>query len=504
MSLSAVARRHASVGEQGLAEAGMARADVAPDGLTRRGGGITRRAGHRGRHLNAATLEADTLPRHARRRPADRGGGAARHPDRACLPLGGLLRQAAAWSPASSYGWWSWWQRSQVRALCLARCPAGSPSPVWRSSPHGRARRSPGRRCQTRRRTRSCAYSCISACLVAAAALLGDRVARACTEPCSRSARSWCSAYALAGRLLPELIELAESDKAFGRLEQPITYWNAEGALAAFGFVLAARLAGDATRPAGVRALAAAAAPLARPRRLPDLLARRDRRGDRRAVVLLAAAPTRAQLRAAALGGRGRSGRLRSARPLFPAVASLGGRSRRARSEQGAIVLGVLLLAMVAAGALQPRRARERSRRPPRGAAQRSPAARRGGRSRRRLPAGARGRWLRRAGRRASRTRRRGVSRLTSVDSSRYDYWRVGLDGWTNAPLRGLGAGGFRVEWLRERPVEEGALEVHSLPLEMLIELGLSVCSASRCWSAGVAAVSRRALRDGHRWSRPG
>ena len=51
-----------------------------------------------------------------------------------------------------------------------------------------------------------------------------------------------------AGRLLPGILDLARSESAGGRLEQPITYWNAEGALAAVGVVLAARVAGDRRR----------------------------------------------------------------------------------------------------------------------------------------------------------------------------------------------------------------------------------------------------------------
>src|SRR6185295_6033654 len=50
---------------------------------------------------------------------------------------------------------------------------------------------------------------------------------------------------------------------AGGRLEQPLTYWKATGALAAIGVVLCARMAGDATRPRALRiAAAAATAPL--------------------------------------------------------------------------------------------------------------------------------------------------------------------------------------------------------------------------------------------------
>ena len=55
--------------------------------------------------------------------------------------------------------------------------------------------------------------------------------------------------YGLSERLLPGLLHFARSVSAQGRLEQPLTYWNAMGELAAIGFVLAARLAGDRSRP---------------------------------------------------------------------------------------------------------------------------------------------------------------------------------------------------------------------------------------------------------------
>ena len=55
----------------------------------------------------------------------------------------------------------------------------------------------------------------------------------------------------------------AARSSAQGRLEQPLTYWNAMGAVAAIGLVLCAHLAGDASRPArSALAAAAAAAPL--------------------------------------------------------------------------------------------------------------------------------------------------------------------------------------------------------------------------------------------------
>src|SRR5260370_6425946 len=64
-------------------------------------------------------------------------------------------------------------------------------------------------------------------------------------------------------RLLPGVLHFSLSVSARGRLEQPLTYWNAMGELAALGFVLCARIAGDADRPRPLRAAsAAAAAPL--------------------------------------------------------------------------------------------------------------------------------------------------------------------------------------------------------------------------------------------------
>ncbi|MCW2968289.1 MAG: hypothetical protein JWM71_2061, partial [Solirubrobacteraceae bacterium] len=90
------------------------------------------------------------------------------------------------------------------------------------------------------------------------------------------SSRSWARAvepvlalgtlvvvgYGMAGRLLPGVIHLNRSFSAGGRLEQPLTYWNAMGALAAIGFVLCLRLAGDPERPRPLRVLAAGGAPL--------------------------------------------------------------------------------------------------------------------------------------------------------------------------------------------------------------------------------------------------
>jgi O-antigen ligase len=85
-------------------------------------------------------------------------------------------------------------------------------------------------------------------------------------------------------------------------------------------------------------------------------------------------------------------------------------------------------------------------------------------------------------------------SRLTSVKSRRYDYWRVGLGAFGREPLLGVGAGGFRYEWLRERPVDEGVREAHSLELGMAADLGLPGLLGLAFMVGGVAVAGRRAL----------
>jgi len=98
--------------------------------------------------------------------------------------------------------------------------------------------------------------------LVAAALLLGGSGIRRWVEPALAAGAAIVIGYGMAGRLLPGALHYARSLSALGRLEQPLTYWNAMGELAALGFVLAAGVAGDRSRPAWLRVAAAAVAPL--------------------------------------------------------------------------------------------------------------------------------------------------------------------------------------------------------------------------------------------------
>ena len=151
--------------------------------------------------------------------------------------------------------------------------------------------------------------------------------------------------YGLSGRLLPGIVELSQSARAGGRLEQPITYWNAEGALAAMGLVLCARIAGDPTRPRGLRVAAAAVAPILGAGTYLTYSRGAIAVAVLGLVVLVALMPTRAQLRAAALalvaGVAAAAGC-----SLLPAVASLDGAHA---TRDGAVALA--MLALLAAGA---------------------------------------------------------------------------------------------------------------------------------------------------------
>ena len=88
-----------------------------------------------------------------------------------------------------------------------------------------------------------------------------------------------------------------------------------------------------------------------------------------------------------------------------------------------------------------------------------------------------------------------GAVRLTSLQSNRYDYWSVALRAFATSPLHGVGAGGWSVDWLRWRHVNEVAQDAHSLPLQTLAELGLVGFAFLLTMIGGVALSAVRALR---------
>jgi O-antigen ligase/polysaccharide polymerase Wzy-like membrane protein len=309
--------------------------------------------------------------------------------------------------------------------------------------------------------------------LIAAVLAVRDRATLRALEPALAVAILVVAAYGLAGRLLPGIAHEHFATSAGGRLDQPLTYWNAMGALAAIGVVLWARIAAD--RPAAVAAIA--------PLGLAVYMTySRGALGALAAglVVLVLLAPTWEQLRAVIVGAEGaaiaaiaasRLGDLKTAQPT---------------SGEGAVLLAVLVAAMLLAVVLHRRGATG-----PLGLA---PRARTAG-------------WVVAialaaapfavavASERGTPTTPAfgaGAARLGSVGSNRYAYWRVAVHTWADHPLDGAGPASFRVEWLKRRPFVETVRDAHSLELETLAELGLVGFGCLALLFGGVIAALRR------------
>lgn len=282
--------------------------------------------------------------------------------------------------------------------------------------------------------------------------------------------------YGLAGRWLPGIVHLQATLSAGGRLEQPLTYWNATGMLAAVGAVLCIRIAGDFRRHAGVRTAAAAGV-------VPLLcgIYLSFSRGAVAAtiaglVVLVLCAPSTGQLRVLAVSlSTGAVAVLASA--LLDGVRALEG-SDGAQQRDGLVALGITAAMMAAAAVLTSRAAaRAISGSKPERLLRVPPAAR----------------WIAlviivltivgpvlvsRDGeglgrRRAEPAFGANSQRFTSVTSNRYAYWRVAVHGFRDHPVVGGGAGSWATDWLRLRTIDEGARDAHSIELETLAELGL-------------------------------
>lgn len=84
----------------------------------------------------------------------------------------------------------------------------------------------------------------------------------------------------------------------------------------------------------------------------------------------------------------------------------------------------------------------------------------------------------------------------SSLGSNRYDFWRVGLDVFRDAPLQGIGADNFAVEYLLDRRSDEEPLYPHSLEVQMLSQVGL-VGSCFLVLFLGAAVLATFADRRG-------
>jgi hypothetical protein len=285
------------------------------------------------------------------------------------------------------------------------------------------------------------------------------------------------------------------------RLGYPLSYWNAYGALAAVGVVLAAGMASDPRAPVPVRALTGAAVvPLA------DAVYLSLSRGTWLAlmvgaVVLVALGAHRGSL-LLTVGVSGTAG----------ALAILGGPVVALTIAAGAVI------AVIAAGRASPlmMQALRRVIRPLlialAGLA--AFAAFAGYVVKADAVEGRADRGLRSARHFVSRQWQdflrpttgvdAGRARLTSAKGTRSDLYRVAFDGFEAHPLHGDGAGGFTVRWMQQRRVYETVRDAHSLELETLGELGavggllLLAFLVTLGWAAIRSRVRRAALPRAH------
>ena len=323
----------------------------------------------------------------------------------------------------------------------------------------------------------------------------------------ARRHRDRVRCYALATRLLPGIVDSTSGFRAGSRLDQPLTYWNALGALASMGLMLAIahrrptprraerlRIAGDGAR-AG-----------ARPRALPDRLARRP-------------PGSRASGRSCSCWPRATAGRVDSTLLGFALVALMAGRRRRAsrawwsctaawaRASARASRCSACSLVVSALAALGQACScgSRRAGRPGRRALRRRPALVAG------VAAAALAAWpsawpRSRAARSALAATRKGPERFRTLETNRWHYWRVALDSSPSEPLTGSGMHGFAADWLERRDIDEGVQDAHSLYIETLTELGLPglLFLLAVPGRRGRRALARRRARLGRRRQRSG
>lgn len=311
--------------------------------------------------------------------------------------------------------------------------------------------------------------------LLAATSLLAESGAARWVEPALVAGAFVQTLFALSERLLPDVFELTATASAMGRIEQPLTYWNAQGSVLAIGLVLAIRLAGTPERPRWLRSGAMAASPW-----LATALYLALSRGALAAlaagvIALLLITRSRAQARVAAIVlGAGALAAL--------AAGSIGGiQANDAGAGDGAAML-LVLLALSAGSVLASAKLVAPAR----------VAALAGVALALLLVAAA---LVGTADTTTARSGSAGAERLRSAGSNRYEYWRVALQMVADAPIRGEGSGSFRVAWLRDRDIPERVRDAHALALETTAELGVMGLALLAALFVAVGLAAARAVR---------
>lgn len=88
-------------------------------------------------------------------------------------------------------------------------------------------------------------------------------------------------------------------------------------------------------------------------------------------------------------------------------------------------------------------------------------------------------------------------TRFTGAGGFRYDLWRVAVDDFKREPVLGVGAGSYGLSYYQQRAQQESIRQPHSLPLQILAELGLVGGVLALIVVAGtVAAIVRHRRQD--------
>jgi len=324
----------------------------------------------------------------------------------------------------------------------------------------------------------------------------------------------------LLSRLQPDVVTgtIDPFTKLGYRLGYPLEYWNAFGAMASIGAVLALGLAADRRATSILRAVAAVAATL-----LSVAMYFSLSRGAWLAlilgvVVLLALAPNRGALLVSLMVVGGAIALLVLRLRGYPALVT-DPAAGTGQAAQGGAFTGELVLACLAVAAAQGLLAEERV----------APELRRHARALRRpalIVAGAlvavaalggyalqgaeaEGRaagalndttaWIDRQWSDFLQTTASaggaGTGRLLTAKGARSAGYRVAIDGFEAHPLRGEGAGSFEVRWMQTRELDVKVRDAHSLPLETLGELGALGMLLLLGFFAAVGAAALRCLQ---------
>lgn len=290
-------------------------------------------------------------------------------------------------------------------------------------------------------------------------------------------------AVALVTRLFPDAIDVAPA-VADKRLSYPLTYWNALGLMAAVGLVLCMHFTASEREPAILRVLGAGAVPVL----ATTLYFTFSRGGAGVALLGLVVYAVVAHPRSLILGlmaaGPATVVALMSA---YDADLLAGAEPRSmaaaAQGEEVAVVVGVCIVAALALRVLG-LVVDARLRRIPVSTTTRKRAATAAAAAAVVLalvavvgleaPAKVADQveGFTEPGFASSPEDRRG--RLTDVrNNGRIEQWRVALEAFDQAPIRGDGAGKFAHRWARDRDNDLKVEDAHSVYLESLAELGL-------------------------------